>query len=65
MPAFHPKELWEKTGRWNTMDDLYKVSDSSGREVALGPTHEEVVTPLVGTFIPHIAICLLMSISSK
>lgn len=51
MPAFHPKELWEKTGRWNTMDDLYKVSDSSGREVALGPTHEEVVTPLVGTFI--------------
>ena len=51
MPSFHPKELWEKTGRWNTMDDLYKVSDSSGREVALGPTHEEVVTPLVGTFI--------------
>lgn len=51
MPAFHPKELWEKTGRWNTMDDLYKVADSSGREVALGPTHEEVVTPLVGTFI--------------
>lgn len=51
MPSFHPKELWEKTGRWNTMTDLYKVSDSSGREVALGPTHEEVVTPLVGSFI--------------
>lgn len=51
MPAFHPKELWEKTGRWNTMDDLYKVTDSSGREVALGPTHEEVVTPLVGSFV--------------
>lgn len=51
MPSFHPKELWEKTGRWNTMDDLYKVSDSSGREVALGPTHEEVVTPLLGAFI--------------
>jgi prolyl-tRNA synthetase len=51
MPSFHPKELWEKTGRWGTMDDLYKVSDSSGREVALGPTHEEVVTPLAGSFI--------------
>lgn len=51
MPSFHPKELWEKTGRWNTMDDLYKVTDSSGREVALGPTHEEVVTPLVGSFV--------------
>lgn len=51
MPTFHPKELWEKTGRWSSMTDLYKVSDSSGREVALGPTHEEVVTPLVGSFI--------------
>lgn len=51
MPALHPKELWEKTGRWNSMDDLYKVTDSSGREAALGPTHEEVVTPLVGSFV--------------
>lgn len=51
MPSFHPKELWEKTGRWATMTDLYKVADSSGREVALGPTHEEVVTPLVGSFV--------------
>jgi prolyl-tRNA synthetase len=51
MPSFHPKELWEKTGRWDTMDDLYKVKDSSGREVALGPTHEEVVTPLLQQFL--------------
>ena len=29
LSSFHPKELGEKTGRWNTMDDLYKVSDSS------------------------------------
>ncbi|MEK7152056.1 MAG: aminoacyl--tRNA ligase-related protein, partial [Patescibacteria group bacterium] len=46
MPSLQPKENWEKTGRWNTMDDLYKVKDSSGRENALGPTHEEVVVPL-------------------
>lgn len=51
MPSFHPKELWQKTGRWDSMDDLYKVSDTSGRENALGPTHEEVVTPLAGTFL--------------
>jgi prolyl-tRNA synthetase len=51
LPTLHPKENWEKTGRWGTMDDLYKVSDSSGRENALGPTHEEVVTPLVGAFV--------------
>ncbi len=51
MPSLHPKENWETTGRWETMDDLYKVSDSSGRENALGPTHEEVVVPLVKKFV--------------
>ncbi len=51
MPAFHPKENWEKTGRWKTMDDLYTVSDSSGREVALAPTHEELIVPLMKDFI--------------
>lgn len=51
MPSLHPKELWQTTGRWDTMDDLYKVTDSSGRENALGPTHEEVVVPLVKQFL--------------
>ncbi|MFA5841535.1 MAG: aminoacyl--tRNA ligase-related protein [Candidatus Paceibacterota bacterium] len=51
MPSLHPKENWEKTGRWDSMDDLYKVADSSGRENALGPTHEEVVVPLAKQFI--------------
>src|SRR3989344_4826248 len=46
LPALHPKENWEKTGRWRAMDDLYKVRDASGREMALGPTHEEVIVPL-------------------
>jgi prolyl-tRNA synthetase len=51
MPSLHPKENWQATGRWDTMDDLYKVSDSSGRENALGPTHEEVVVPLVKQYV--------------
>lgn len=51
MPSLHPKENWEKTGRWERMDDLYKVKDSSGKENALGPTHEEVVVPLAKQFI--------------
>lgn len=51
MPSLHPKDNWVKTGRWDTMDDLYKVTDLSGRESALGPTHEEIVTPLVKKFI--------------
>jgi len=46
MPALHPKENWTATGRWDSMDDLYKITDSGGREFALGPTHEEIITPL-------------------
>lgn len=51
MSTFQPKENWEKTGRWNTMDDLYKVGDSSNREVALGPTHEEIVVPILKNYV--------------
>jgi len=51
MPTLQPKENWQKTGRWDTMDDLYKVKDSSGREMALGPTHEEVIVPLMEKFL--------------
>ncbi len=51
LSTFAPKENWEKTGRWSAMDDLYKVSDSSGREVALGPTHEEIIVPLLKNYV--------------
>ncbi len=52
LPALHPKDIWEKTGRWQEMgDDLYKLKDSSGRYFTLGPTHEEVITPLVKKFV--------------
>ncbi|MDP1619384.1 MAG: aminoacyl--tRNA ligase-related protein, partial [bacterium] len=51
MPSMQPKENWLKTGRWDSMDDLYKVKDASGREAALGPTHEEIVVPLAQKFI--------------
>ena len=51
MSSFQPKENWEKTGRWTAMDDLYKVIDSSNREVALGPTHEEIVVPILKNYV--------------
>ncbi len=50
MSTMQPKENWEKTGRWTVMADLYKVGDSSGREVALGPTHEEIVVPILKNY---------------
>jgi len=51
MPSLQPKENWLKTGRWDAMDDLYRVKDASGKEFALGPTHEEVVVPLAQKFV--------------
>jgi len=48
MPALHPVELWKKTGRYEAMGEvMLKLRDRHGREIALGPTHEEVVTDLV------------------
>jgi len=51
MPAIHPKNVWEKTGRWESIDVMYKLEDSGNREFALGTTHEEIVAPLAGRFI--------------
>lgn len=50
MPAMSPKKYWENTKRWDSIDVLFKVELSGGKEIALNPTHEEVVTPLVQKF---------------
>ncbi len=48
MPILQPRELWEKSGRWESMDAIMlKARTHGGRELVLGPTHEEVVTGLV------------------
>lgn len=50
MPSLQPKEPWDTTGRWDTVDVLYKLK-AGDRDLCLGPTHEEIVTPLVTSFI--------------
>lgn len=49
MPAMHPKELWEKTGRYELLkkDILITYTDRNGKETIFGPTHEEIITSLV------------------
>ncbi len=51
MPALQPREIWDQTERWDKIDVLFKLKGSGDRDLALGPTHEEVVTPLMGRFI--------------
>ncbi|WP_017185269.1 proline--tRNA ligase [Alkalibacillus haloalkaliphilus] len=48
MPSLQPAELWETSGRWDTMGlELMRLNDRHERPFALGATHEEVVTSLV------------------
>ncbi len=51
MPILHPKTLWQKTNRWETVDVLFKTKSNYKQEYALAPTHEETVTPLVKQYI--------------
>lgn len=49
MPALQPKELWERSGRWEKLKgDMYQFNDPSDRETGLAMTHEEVVVDLIG-----------------
>jgi prolyl-tRNA synthetase len=52
MPALHPAELWKKSGRFEALgEDKISFKNRAGHEFVLGPTHEEVVTDLVGSSI--------------
>ena len=45
LPAIHPREVWEQSGRWSVMgDNMFRLKDRKGAELCLGMTHEEIVT---------------------
>jgi len=47
MPALHPAQLWYETGRYDIIgDELFKFKDRAGRQMVIGPTHEEVITDI-------------------
>ncbi|WP_034300846.1 proline--tRNA ligase [Herbaspirillum sp. RV1423] len=50
MPVVQPAELWQETGRWDKMGpELMRVKDRHGRDFAIQPTSEEVVTDIART----------------
>jgi prolyl-tRNA synthetase len=52
LPAIQPIELWEQTGRRADYGhNLFTLQDRHGRTLALGPTHEEVMTELIGAYV--------------
>jgi prolyl-tRNA synthetase len=52
LPAVTPIELWQKSGRDKKYGDgIFRLKDRHGRMMVLAPTHEEVVTELVGAYV--------------
>ncbi len=52
LPTLQPKELWERSDRWDKMEPpLLKLKDRHQKEFALGPTHEEVMTDLAARLV--------------
>ena len=47
LPALHPAELWQESGRWELMGhDMFRLKDRFQRDFCLGMTHEEVMTSI-------------------
>jgi prolyl-tRNA synthetase len=48
LPSLQPAELWRQSGRWERFGELLlRLKDRTGRDLCLGPAHEEVITDLV------------------
>src|SRR5919112_1613732 len=47
LPALHPAELWQESGRWGAIgDEMFRLKDRKGTDMCLGMTHEEVITAI-------------------
>ncbi|HEX8119577.1 MAG TPA: proline--tRNA ligase [Pyrinomonadaceae bacterium] len=47
LPALHPADIWKESGRWQVMgDNMFRLKDRKGADMALGMTHEEVFTTI-------------------
>jgi prolyl-tRNA synthetase len=47
LPALHPAELWQESGRWDIMGaNMFRLKDRFERDLCLGMTHEEVITSI-------------------
>jgi len=47
LPAIHPREVWEESGRWTAMgENMFRLKDRKGADLCLGMTHEEIMTDI-------------------
>jgi prolyl-tRNA synthetase len=54
LPVMHPAEIWQRSGRWELMgEEMFRLKDRRGAELALGMTHEEVFSVLAQELNSH------------
>ena len=65
LPQLQPADLWQQSGRWSAYTAgegiMFHLSDRQGRQLGLGPTHEEVITCLAAELIRsyrQLPVCL-------
>jgi len=47
LPALHPAEIWQESGRWQAIgDEMFRLKDRKNTDMCLGMTHEEVFTAI-------------------
>ncbi len=47
LPALHPAEIWQESGRWSAIgDEMFRLKDRKRADMCLGMTHEEVFTTI-------------------
>ena len=52
LPALTSAKLWEESGRWEAFgDDMFRLKDRKDHDMALAPTHEEVMTDLARVYL--------------
>lgn len=53
MTALQPKEIWQKTDRWDDakVDNWFKTKLANGTELGVGLTHEEPIVDVVGQYV--------------
>jgi prolyl-tRNA synthetase len=53
MSVLQPKDIWEKTGRWDdkVVDNWFKTKLANGQELGVGLTHEEPITDMLPEFV--------------
>ncbi len=52
MPALTSGDVWKASGRWESFGkDMFKFQDRKGKDIALAPTHEEIISLLAKDYI--------------